>query len=198
MADIRNAGITKQQFLAVWSTNADTGFTPNQLILAGISIAEMQSNNITLSQIHAGGVIISYLLSTGMTIAQLRNGGIPDYILINEACNTPTSNGIAPGPTIRLLSTNLSATDTQVVLEGRGMESIRWQISGINGVASFIASDTINTSKMLGDATAVFIKKEEFFVSTLSLPFDYVFSNLTVTVRDSQIRITSIRLCPGK
>ena len=204
MADIRNAGITKQQLLAVWATNPDTGFTPAQLILAGISIAEMQSNNITLSQIHAGGVIISYLLGTGMTIAQLRNGGIPDYILINEACNTPTSNGtdlghIIRGPLVKLLSTNLSATNTQVVLEGDTEGSLRWQISSITGIITFDDESTINGTATLGSARAVYLgERDGRIVSTISLPFDYVFSNLTVTVADGQLRSTSIQLCPGR
>ena len=166
MADIRNAGINKQQLLAVWSTNADNGFTPAQLIVAGISIAEMQSNNITLSQMYNGGVSITYLLGTRLTISQLLAGGVPYYAIFNEACNIPLSKGSPPAPVIRLLSTNLSPTNTQVVLEGRGMGSIRWQISGI-GTATFSTSSDINASKMLGDATAVLIRKEEFFLFLL-------------------------------
>ena len=247
MPDLREAGISKQQLLAVWDTNGDTGFTPVQLLAAGITsaemlaagitvaqmqaseitlaqihaggvspaqlltagitsaemlaagitVAQMQAGGITLAQIHAGGVSITQLLGTGLSITQLRTGGVPDYALFNEACNTPLSIGSPPGPVIRLLSTNLSPTNTQVILEGRGSGSIRWEISGISGFATFFGS-TINTSKMLGDATAVLIRIEEFYVSTLSLPFDYVFSNLTVTVTDGPVRSTSIQLCPGR
>ena len=135
MIAIKDARISHQQLFAVWSTNRDIGFTPAQLIVAGISITEMLNNNITLPQIYAGGVIISHLLGTGMTIEQLRTGGIPDYILINEACNIPLSVGTPPGPTIRLLSTNLIATNTHVILETKAIDSvrIRWtEPSGAN------------------------------------------------------------------
>ena len=138
MTALRNAGISSRQFLTVWNTNANIGFTPAQLVVADVSFAEMQNsnitisqmynggisiayllgNNITLSQIYNGGVSITHLLGTGLSINQLRTGGIPDYALFNEACNTPLSSGSPPGPIIRLLSTNLSPTNTQVVLEG--------------------------------------------------------------------------------
>ena len=194
------AGISKQQLLAVWSTNAGIGFTPAQLIEARISIAEMQSNNITLSQIYNSGVSITYLLGTGLTISQLYTGGIPGYLLFNEVCNTPLSVGTSPDPVIRLLSTNLSPTNTQVVLEGRSIGSIVWRISGFsNAVISFVDRDIVNSSKMLGRATGVLKRKDSsLFVSTLSLPFDYVFSNLTVTLTSSQLVPTRIQLCPGR
>ena len=196
MADIRNAGISEQQLLAVWNTNPDTGFTPAQLILAGISIAEMQSNNITLSQIYNGGVSITYLLGTGLTLSQLYTGGIPGYLLFNGFCNTPLSVGTSPGPTIKLLSTNLRATNTQVVLEGRSQLAI-WHISGNDSTASISFAST--TPVMLGRATAILIGVEgTTIVSTLSLPFDYVFSNLTVSLTDSQFRVTNFLLCPGR
>ena len=197
MADIRNAGISEQQLLAVWTTNPDIGFTPAQLILAGISIAEMQSNNITLSQIYNGGVSITYLLGTGLTLSQLYTGGIPGYLLFNGFCNTPLSVGTSPGPTIRLLSTNLRATNTQVVLEGRASGTAIWNILGKTNFAS-IGSGSGTTPRMLGRATAVLIGVEGTIVSTLSLPFDYVFSNLTVSLTDDQARITNFQLCPGR
>ena len=197
MPDLREAGISKQQLLAVWDTNADIGFTTAQLLAAGITVAQMQAGGITLAQIHAGGVSIAQLLGTGLSIAQLRTGGVPDYALFNEACNTPLSVGASPAPTIRLLSTNLTPTNTQVVLEGRGISSVIWQISGIDGWASFTTSSSPLT--MIGSATAVLIRIEEkTIVSTISLPFAYVFSNLTINVTDVQFRSTSIQLCPGR
>ena len=199
MIELRDAGISKQQFLAVWDTNADNGFTPAQLLTAGITIAQMQARGITLSQIHAGGVSIAHLLGTGLSIAQLRTGGVPDYALFNEACNTPLSVGASPSPTIRLLSTNLTPTNTQVVLEGKGRGLIRWELTGITGSIDF-DEGPINTTRTLGRATAVYLGVEDssLHISTLSLPFDYVFSNLTVTNQNSQLRTTSIQLCPGR
>ena len=204
MIALSSAGISNEQFIAVWSTNADNGFTPAQLIAAGVTITEMQSNNISISQIHAGGVIINYLLAAGLTITQLRTAGIPDYLLFNEACNTPLSNGtdlghIIRGPLVKLLSINLSATNTQVLLEGDTEGSLRWQISSITGIITFDDESTINGTARLGSARAVYLgERNGRIVSTLSLPFDYVFSNLTVTVADGQLRSTSIQLCPGR
>ena len=249
MPDLREAGISKQQLLAVWDTNGDTGFTPAQLLAAditsaemlaagitvtqmqtsgitlaqihdggvspaqllaagitsaemlaaGITVAQMQASGITLGQIHAGGVSIAQLLGTGLSIAQLRTGGVPDYALFNEACNTPLSVGASPAPTIRLLSTNLTPTNTQVVLEGRGSGSTEWRISGIDDSINFENTDSINSPKTLGSATGVYKGEESSeIISTLSLPFDYVFSNLTVSVNDNQLRSTSIQLCPGR
>ena len=166
MPALIETGVSNQQLLAVWSTNADTGFTIDQLLAA----------RITLSQMYAGG--------------------IPGYILFNEVCNIPLSTGA--DPIIRLISTNLSPTDTRVVLEGEGSGSVRWFISGIDGSVSFEDTVPINSSQTLGSATAVFIRSGNSIVSTLSLPFDYVFSNLTVNLKNSQLSSTSIQLCPGR
>ena len=95
MPALIETGISNQQLLAVWSTNADTGFTIDQLLAA----------RITLSQMYAGG--------------------IPGYILFNEVCNTSLSVGTGSAPKIKLLSTNLVATNTRVVLEARGSGSVR-------------------------------------------------------------------------
>ena len=247
MPALVEAGVSKQQLLAVWDTNGDIGFTPAQLLAAGITSAEMlaagitiaqmqaagitlaqihaggvspvqllaagitsaemlaagitvsqmQASGITLGQIHAGGVSIAQLLGTGLSIAQLRTGGVPDYALFNEACNIPLSTGA--DPIIRLISTNLSPTDTRVVLEGEGTGNLDWKISNISGSVSFNDNDPINSPETLGSATAVLISVEETtIVSTLSLPFDYVFSNFTVSARNFQFSSTSIQLCPGR
>ena len=246
MPALIKAGVSNQQLLAVWTTNADTGFTPAQLLAAGITsaemlaagitvaqmqaagitlaqihaggvtpaqllaaditstemlaagitVAQMQAAGITLGQIHAGGVSITHLLGTGLSIAQLRTGGVPDYALFNEVCNIPLSTGA--DPIIRLISTNLSPTNTQVVLEGEGSGAVRWSISGIDGSVSFEDTVPINSSQTLGSATAVFIRAGNSIVSTLSLPFDYVFSNLTVNLKNNQLSSTSIQLCPGR
>ena len=168
---LRNAGVTKAQFLAVWSENPDTGFSPAQLKVAGISIAEM------------------------------RSAGIADYLVFNEACNTPQTSGTAPRATIRLSTTTLSSTDTKVVLEAKAIGSTRWQLSGVSGSVTFDDADPLHTQKMLGSATAELVRIEDgsptIIVATLSIPLADVFSNPTVTVTDSQLRETNIQLCPG-
>ena len=165
MPALIETGVSNQQLLAVWSTNADTGFTIDQLLDAGIPLSQMYT------------------------------GGIPGYILFNEACNTPLSVGTAPDPTIRLISTNLNSTDTNIVLEGSATGSLAWAVAGNSG-----DFNTLNTNtKMIGSATAVLISLgETTIVSTLSLPFDYVFSNLTVRCFNSQFHSVSIQLCPGR
>ena len=199
MAVLRGAGIIKRQFLAVWSSNGDTGFTPAQLLAAGISIAEMQSNNITLSQIYNGGVSITYLLRIGLSISQLYDEGIPGYALFNEACNIPLSSGTSPNPTIRLLSTRLVATNTHIVLEGGAAGTVRWEISSIGSIDFDDISIAINDTRMLGSAKIVYLgMRNDRLISTLNLPFEYVFSNLTVTLTGSQLSPTSIQLCPGR
>ena len=191
-------GISKQQLLAVWSTNPDTGFTPAQLVEARITIAEMRSNNITLSQIYAGGVSITYLIGAGLTASLLYNEGIPGYALFNEACNTPLSAGTAPAPTIRLISTKLNSTDTNIVLEGRAFSSINWTSPELpEEGASFTRQS--GGLEMLGNMIAERIGIDgTTVVSTLTIPFDYVFSNLTVRLSDIRARTTSIQLCPGR
>ena len=205
MPALRDAGISHQQFLAVWSTNADIGFTPAQLLAAGITITEMQSNDITLAQIHAGGVSITYLLETGLTISQLYTGGIPGYLLFNDVCNTPLSVGTSPGPTIKLLTTQLTATNTQVLLEGRAESSLTWTFSNItttnnvSNTVSFLHLDTINSTKMLRSAIAVYLRAENRrIVSTLSIPLAEVFSSLTIEVADNRFEGVSMALCSGR
>ena len=200
VAQMQASGITLEQIHAGGVTPAQllaAGITSAEMLAAEITVAQMQASGITLGQIHAGGVSIAHLLGTGMSITQLRTGGVPDYALFNEACNTPLSVGTSPGPTIKLLSTNLRATNTQVVLEGRASGTAIWNILGKTNFAS-IGSGSGTTPRMLGRATAILIGVEGTIVSTLSLPFDYVFSNLTVRLTDDQARITNFQLCPGR
>ena len=199
MPDLREAEISKQQLLAVWSTNPDTGFTPAQLLAAGISIAEMQSNNITLSQIHAGGVSITHLLDTGLSITQLRTGGVPDYALFNEACNPQLSNGAPPGPTIKLLSTNLEPTNTQVVLEATAANSmiITWTGSPNPALQFLRLVDTPPTSAMREGIEAFYLRDEgTTLVTTVHIPLTRVFSstNFTVFIEEGPA-INSLQLC---
>ena len=179
MPALRSAGVTSAQFLAVWSADGDTGFTPAQLKEASVTIAEMRSH--------------------GLTIAQLRTGGIADHLVFNEACNTPQTRGTAPNPTITLTTTTLSATDMQVVLEGKVMGSVEWRSSG--NFASFtrgLDSPGPDNTKMVGNATAEYVRDEgAALVSTLSIPLADVFSNPTVTAIDNQGKRTNIQLCPG-
>ena len=188
---LRNAGGTKAQFLAVWSENPDTGFSPAQLKVAGISIADLRS----------AGISIADLRSAGISIAEMRSAGIADYLVFNEACNTPQTSGTAPRPTIRLSTTTLSSTDTKVVLEAKSSGLVEWGLSGVSGAVSFTDAD-LHTQEMLGSATAELVRIEDgspssIIVATLSIPLADVFSNPTVTVGDSQLRETNFQLCPG-
>ena len=178
MPALVSAGVTKEQLLAVWSADRDTGFTPAQLKEAGVTIAEMRSH--------------------GLTIAQLGTGGIADYLIFNGACNTPQTRGTAPNPTITLTPTTLNAMDTQVVLKSvvASGTSTRWQLSGNSGFITFLNTNPINTEKTLGNATATLTSIAPL-TSTLSIPLADVFSNPTVTVTNNQFRKTNIQLCPG-
>ena len=176
MPALIEAGVSKQQLLTVWDTNGDTGFTPAQLLTAGISIAEMRSNSI------------------------------PYYLLFNQACNTPISSGTAPGPTIKLLSTNLNATNTHIVLEGKARDSIRWhfiqwQPLGIKAIRFIRLLDTLGATTTRENVTAEYSRVEGMnVVSTLNIPLSYVFSNFTLTVADTDGSASevSIQLCPGR
>ena len=187
LAQIHAGGVTPAQLLAA-------GITSAEMLDTGITVAQMQASGITLGQIHAGDVSIAQLLDTGLSITQLRTGGVPDYALFNEACNIPLSTGA--DPTIRLISTNLNSTDTNIVLEGSAGGSLAWTIAG-----NEVTFNRLNTNtRMIGSATAVLISIDATptIVSTLSLPFDYVFSNITVSTVNSQLSSTSIQLCPGR
>ena len=188
MPALVSAGVTKEQLLAVWSEDADTGFTPAQLKEAGVTVAEMRSHGLAIAQIHVGGV----------SIADLRSGGVADHLVFNEACNTPQTNGTAPNPMITLTTTILTATDTQVVLEARASGSVSWNLSGSSNFVSFTVFNSVGDTGMLGNATAELIRNEGgILVSTLSIPLTDVFSNSTVTITDRSARDTSIQLCPG-
>ena len=204
MPALRSAGVTSAQFLPVWSADADTGFTPAQLKEASVTVAEMKSHGLTIAQVQTGG----------FNIADLRTGGFADYRVFNEACNTSSTFCITGGfltmesgriectanhPTITLTTTTLSATDTQVVLEGKANASLRWILSGNS--ADFVRmsdSPGPDNTKMVGNATAEYLRDEGTkVVSTLSIPLADVFSNPTVTAEDFQQRRASIQLCPG-
>ena len=186
MPALVSAGATKEQLLAVWSADADTGFTPAQLKAAGVTVAEMKSH--------------------GLTIAQLRTGGIADYLVFNEACMPLSSKTCSQSdvsqecstnhPTITLEKTTLTATDTAVVLEGVANGSLRWGLSG--STIRFDDGDSINDTQMLGSATGKLIRFEGItIISTLSIPLADVFSNPMVTVTNNILKNTTIQLCPG-
>ena len=176
MPALRNAGVTSAQFLPVWSADQDMGFTPAQLWEASVTIAEMKSHGLTIPQMYNMGQ------------------GVPSYTLFNEACNTPRAVGTAPGPTITLTTTTLTAMDMQVVLRGVSSDSITWRFQG----ASNSLDRTQTNSQTIGSATARFVRFEGTnLVSTLSIPLTDVFSNPTVDIADSQDRIINIQLCPG-
>ena len=79
MPALIETGISNRQLLAVWSTNADIGFTPAQLLVAGISIAEMQSNEISLLQIHASGISLSNLLAKELLVPSYWMRDLPSH-----------------------------------------------------------------------------------------------------------------------
>ena len=202
MTNLVSAGVTKEQLLAVWSADQDTGFTSAQLKAAGITVAEMQAASLTISQIYTGGVSIADLLGAGLTITQLDTGGVPDHALFNEACNTPQTSGTAPNPTITLTGIPLTATDTTVVLEGSAqVASITWasdELMGAGGTivftrTSMVLEETVGrtTGRRLSDGGASPV------VSSLSIPLANVFSNPPVSATDDQLQITNINLCPG-
>ena len=130
MPALVSAGVTKEQLLAVWSADADTGFTPAQLKEAGVTVAEMRSHGLTIAQIHTGGV----------SIADLRSGGVADHLVFNEACNTSSqlTSDTATGPRLTSVNLELDAGDPDdpnddtytMVLEAKANNSIRWQLSG--------------------------------------------------------------------
>ena len=191
MPALVSAGVTKEQLLAVWSENRDTGFTPAQLKEAGVTVAEMRSHGLTIAQIHVGGV----------SIADLRSGRVADYLVFNEACNTPQTRGTAPSPTVTLTTTTLSATDTQVVLTANSRGSLRWsstELIGMNMSIFFHSASVIGVDEAVGDVTGRLLSHDGgSFISTLSIPLADVFSNPTVSVEDSQFSTTNIQLCPG-
>ena len=199
MTNLVSAGVTKEQLLAVWSANGDTGFTSAQLKAAGVTVAEMQTASLTISQIYTGGVSIADLLSAGLTITQLDTGGVPDHALFNEACNTPPTSGTAPNPTITLTTTSLNAMDTQVVLTAKGAGAVEWTSNELIGMGMSIAFDATDTEdEMRGVVTGRILRVEgSAVVSSLSIPLANIFSNPTVSVTNAQLRTTNIQLCPG-
>ena len=237
-AQLRSAGATVAEMrmggLSIFQIYVG-GISTAQLKEAGLTIAQMRSAGLTLSQIHAGGVSISDLLSAGLTVADLRSGGISiaelnsggvsiadlrsagiaDHLVFNEACNTPDSGdpeftSVTDGPVITSVSLELDTDDNTyaVVLEGKAINSIRWQLSGVDSGTGFLqATDSAGDTVMLGDATLVYVRDEgTAIVSTLSIPLAGVFprpmvSNPMVTITDGapgEARVTNIRLCPGR
>ena len=201
MPALVSAGVTKEQLLAVWSADRDTGFTSAQLKEAGVTVAEMQTARLTILQIYNGGVSIADLLNAGLTIAQLDTGSVPDHALFNEACNTPqqAERETENHPGITLTSTPLSAMDTEVVLTAEGTGAVEWTSNELLGMGMSISFDNTDTEdEMLGDVTGSILRVEGVtVVSTLSIPLANLLSNPTVSATDSQLKTTSIQLCPG-
>ena len=199
MPALVSAGATKEQLLAVWSANADTGFTPAQLKAAGVTVAEMRAASLTILQIYTGGVSIADLLGAGLTITQLDTGSVPDHAIFSEACGTPERvDGTTGFPSIT--SVGLDPNDnTKLVLRGEAA-SLRWasnELLGMGMVIEFDDADRIGVDVVVGVATGRLVRVEsDSLISTLSIPLANVFSNPEVTVTNSQIKTTSIRLCP--
>ena len=110
MPALVDAGVSKEQLLAVWSLDGATGFTPKQLKEAGITIAQMQSAGLTISQIHAGGVSVRDLLSAEVEIADLLSAGVSIADLRSAEVSIPDLR--SAGVTIReLLVAGVTASE---------------------------------------------------------------------------------------
>ena len=81
MPALIDAGVTKEQLLAVWSLDGATGFTPAQLKEASITVAEMQSAGLTVSEMYTGGVSVADLRMAEVSIADLRSAGVSTHEL---------------------------------------------------------------------------------------------------------------------
>ena len=200
MTNLVSAGVTKEQLLAVWSADQDTGFTSAQLKAAGVTIAEMRSHGLTIAQVQTGG----------FSIADLRSGGFADHLVFNEACNTSSTfctmeetriECTANHPTITLTGIPLTATDTAVVLEGSASGALTWasdELMGAGNAISFTPASNV-LEETIGRATARRLSDggTNPIVSSLSIPLANVFSNPTVTITDGQTKNVNINLCPG-
>ena len=208
MTNLVTAGVTKEQLLAVWSADQDTGFTSAQLKAAGITVAEMQAASLTISQIYTGGVSIADLLSAGLTIAQLDTGGVPDHAIFNEACNTSSTfctmeeariECTERHPTITL--TRPTATDTAVVLEGSATGSLTWTSEELMGAGEAISYTRASTTleETVGKATGRRLSDGDTnpIVSSLSFSLTNALSNPLVSAVDGGTRTTNIQICPG-
>ena len=105
------------------------------------------------------------------------------------------------GPTIRLLSTNISPTNTQVMLETKTYRSARFRLRTLSNdniqFARFI--DNPGDTQMLENVEFLYLRDDGLFiVCTVSVPLSQVFSNLTVFVVDVNGMTANIQLCPGR
>ena len=198
MPALVSAGATKEQLLAVWSANADTGFTPAQLKAAGVTVTEMREASLTILQIYTGGVSIADLLGAGLTITQLDTGSVPDHAIFSEACGTPERvDGATGHPSIT--SVGLDPNNTKVVLTGKAEGLSRWvsnELLGMDMTINFDNTDPTEVDVVVGVATARLISVVGNIVSTLSIPLANVFSNPEVRIANNQLKSTNIRLCP--
>ena len=183
MTNLVSAGVTKEQLLAVWSADQDTGFTSAQLKAAGVTVAEMRSH--------------------GLTIAQLRTGGIADYLVFNEACNTTQTSG---GPTVTLKKTPLTAMDETVVLVGKGSNSARWSLDGDTSIIFVLTVQMPgDTNTLVSDteagryvATGSYVRNEgTTVVSELSIDLDDVLLYKPTVTFSGNDGNTTTQLCPG-
>ena len=76
MPALIDAGVTKEQLLAVWSLDGATGFTPLQLKDASITVAQMKSAGLTVSEMYTGGISVADLRMAEVSIADLRSVGV--------------------------------------------------------------------------------------------------------------------------
>ena len=219
LLQINEGGVTSTELLDAGFTIAqmrDSGITLSQINEGGVTLSQINEGGVTLLQINEGGVTSTELLDAGFTIAQMRDSGITlsqiraggigisamrsagiaDYLLFNEVCNTPRIVRGKNGFLMRLLSTNLAPTDTQVVLGAESPAGVRWTAFG--AVTTFTSSSTVHTTNNLGSARAVYLGVFEGKVTSILItPLSNVFSNPRIEGRDSG-NFKSISLCPNK
>ena len=179
-----NGGISTAQLKEAEVTIAQmqsTGLTISQIHAGGVSVSDLRSAMISVADLYHAGVTVAELSSGGVSIADLRSAGIADHLVFNGACNTPDSGdpeftSVTDGPVITSVSLELDTDDNTyaVVLEGKAFNSIRWQLSGSGVDAGRVllqSFDSVGDTKMLGDATFVYVRDEgSAIISTLSIP----------------------------
>ena len=127
MPALVGAGATKEQLLAVWSLDGATGFTPAQLLSAGVTVAEMREADLTISQIHAGGVSVLDLRTAGVSIDDLRSAGVGIADLLGAGVSV--ADLISTGVTIlELRSAGVSVAD----LQNAGLTPLQLYSGGIS------------------------------------------------------------------
>ena len=194
LAALINMGVTHAQLIAVWDLDGERGFTIAQLTNAGISLVEMRTASISISN--------------------LRAVGIPDYQVFNELCNPPraVTNSNSTG-WITLITTNLTATDSNIILESKYNSVYTGQrIELLNVLTSSNTLASVGSLAVLRELSTTLegityqsvADGADGRVARITIPLRTVFSNLTVimynasaiTVPELNLPSMRIELCP--